>query len=116
MPDDPRHQSTFATLPNCDACGRFHRQAAGASWAMRYSGWPPTPDHEAFRCASCTARLGALPPQPHPSARIKWCGSPAPEGRHPAQDCLRWMGGSVDEPADCRGCVHLVVKENQGDA
>lgn len=29
--------------------------------------------------------------------------------------CL-WMGGSVDEPADCRGCVHLVVKENQGDA
>lgn len=63
-----------------------------------------------------TSLFGALPAQPHPSARIKWCGYPAPEGRHPAQDCLSWMGGSVDEPADCRGCVHLVVKGNQGDA
>lgn len=50
----------------------------------------------------------ALPVQPHPSARITWCGYPAPEGRHPAQDCLSWMGGSVDGPADCRECVHLV--------
>ena len=48
-----------------------------------------------------------LPEQRHPAARIVWCGYPAPESRHPAQDCLRWMGGSVDEPADCRGCVHL---------
>ncbi|NBW12651.1 MAG: hypothetical protein EBR82_31970 [Caulobacteraceae bacterium] len=45
--------------------------------------------------------------QRHPAARIKWCGYPAPDSRHAAQDCLRWMGGSVDEPADCRGCVHL---------
>lgn len=51
----------------------------------------------------------AAPKQRHPSARVTWCGYPAPEGRHPAQDCLRWMGGSVDEIADCRGCVHLVM-------
>ena len=30
---------------------------------MRYSGWPPTPDHEAFRCAICTERVGALEAQ-----------------------------------------------------
>jgi hypothetical protein len=58
---------------------------------------------------STTAGLfDALPVQPHPLARITWCGYPAPDGRHPAQDCLSWMGGSVDEPADCRECVHLV--------
>jgi hypothetical protein len=51
------------------------------------------------------------PEQMHPSARITWCGYPAPRGRHPAQDCLLWMGGSVDEPADCRGCVHLQPKK-----
>ena len=51
--------------------------------------------------------FGVLPPQPHPSARITWCTYPAPKGRHPAQDCLSWMGGSVDAPADCHGCVHL---------
>lgn len=50
----------------------------------------------------------ALPKQQHPSARITWCGYPAPEGRHPAQDCLSWMGGSVDELPDCRECVHMV--------
>jgi hypothetical protein len=48
--------------------------------------------------------FATLPEQRHPSARITWCSYPAPEGRHPAQDCLRWMGGSVDAPADCRKC------------
>lgn len=50
---------------------------------------------------------GALPDQDHPAARIVWCGYPAPEGEHPAQGCLSWMGGSVDAPADCRECVHF---------
>lgn len=51
----------FQTLPNCDCCGRFHRPFdAGASFAMRFDGWPPTPSHEAHRCAPCTAKRGAL--------------------------------------------------------
>ena len=58
-----RTRRGFATRPNCDACGRFHGQTKGASWAMRYSGWPPTPDREVFRCAPCTARLGPLEAQ-----------------------------------------------------
>jgi hypothetical protein len=58
---------------------------------------------------------GALPRQDHPAARITWCGYPAPEGEQPAEKCLRWMGGSVDEPADCRGCVHLNVKQEARD-
>lgn len=44
--------------PNCCDCGRFI--GAGASMAMRYSGYPPTPDHEDFRCAPCVERLGPL--------------------------------------------------------
>lgn len=50
---------------------------------------------------------GELPEQPHPAARIVWCGYPAPEGEHPAEMCLSWMGESVDAPADCRECVHF---------
>lgn len=49
--------------PKCDMCGRFMRCSPGASWAMRYSGWPPTPDHEAFRCAGCTEKAGPLSAQ-----------------------------------------------------
>lgn len=45
-------------LPNCCTCGRFIGR--GATVAMRYSGYPPMPDHEDFRCAPCTARLGPL--------------------------------------------------------
>ena len=68
-----------------------------------------------MRVDQTTGLFGAtLPPQRHPAARIKWCGYPAPEGRHPAQDCLSWMGGSVDEPADCRGCVHLLEAPANG--
>lgn len=47
-------------MPKCDRCGRFMRCKPGASWAMRYSGCPPTPDHEAFRCATCTKANGPL--------------------------------------------------------
>lgn len=48
-------------LPKCDRCGRFHRStSAGSSYAMRFSGWPPTPDHEETRCADCTRKFGPL--------------------------------------------------------
>lgn len=56
-----------AFMPKCDCCGRFMRCTAGASWAMRFSGWPPTPDHEATRCARCTSKLGPI----HHDARTK---------------------------------------------
>jgi len=53
----------YATLPNCDRCGKFMRCDPGASWAMRFSGVPPpTPDHEVFRCMRCTAVHGSIPP------------------------------------------------------
>jgi hypothetical protein len=47
-------------LPKCDACGRFHPCCVGSSYAMRFSGYPPTPDHEQTRCLSCTEKLGPL--------------------------------------------------------
>lgn len=51
-------------MPKCDRCGRFHNSMkAGASFAMRYCGWPLEPDYEATRCVSCTKLHGALEPQ-----------------------------------------------------
>jgi len=48
-------------MPKCDRCGRFHdSMKPGCSFAMRYSGYPPTPDHEVTRCVSCTEKFGAL--------------------------------------------------------
>lgn len=52
-----------SSLPKCDTCGRFMQCCAGASWAMIYSGHPPTPDREIFRCVSCTQEHGPIPPQ-----------------------------------------------------
>lgn len=49
-------------MPKCDCCGKFMRCTSGASWSMRFSGFPPAPDHEANRCARCTALFGAIPP------------------------------------------------------
>lgn len=59
-------------MPKCDRCGRFMRCAPGASWAMRYSGWPLSPDHEAFRCVSCTETAG--PPEPQHGTRADTAG------------------------------------------
>lgn len=50
-------------MPNCDACGRFMRVIAGAAWKMLYSGHPPTPDREVYRCKKCVDRLGPFLPQ-----------------------------------------------------
>lgn len=47
-------------MPKCDCCGRFMQCIPGASWAMRYSGVPLSPDHEVFRCIACTSKVGAL--------------------------------------------------------
>jgi hypothetical protein len=52
--------SQFNTMPKCDQCGRFMRCEPGSSYAMRYSGFPPCPDHEQVRCLRCTASLGPL--------------------------------------------------------
>jgi hypothetical protein len=52
--------SRFNMMPKCDHCGRFMRCEVGSSYAMRYSGHPPCPDHEANRCKSCTEKVGPL--------------------------------------------------------
>lgn len=56
--------SQFNMMPKCDHCGRFMRSEVGSSYAMRYSGHPPCPDHEANRCRSCTDAIGPLKAQP----------------------------------------------------
>lgn len=50
----------WCQLLNCDNCGRFMTREPGSSYAMRYSGYPPTPDHEQTRCKPCTEAHGAL--------------------------------------------------------
>lgn len=54
---------TLLDMPKCDACGRFMRCDPGSSYAMRYSGWPLEPDHEATRCVRCTEEKGPLQAQ-----------------------------------------------------
>ena len=44
----------------CDRCGRF---CVPAEWKMVYSGYPPEPDREAFRCAECVQKHGSFEPQ-----------------------------------------------------
>lgn len=51
---------TYYGLPKRDHCGRFMRCEPGSSYAMRYSGYPPTPDHEQTRCRPCTEAHGPL--------------------------------------------------------
>jgi hypothetical protein len=53
----------YQHLPKCDRCGRFHKCEPGSSYAMRFSGWPLTPDHEATRCLKCTSAFGPLEAQ-----------------------------------------------------
>lgn len=52
--------SAFNMMPKCDHCGRFMHCVPGSSFAMRYSGFPPTPDHEQTRCVKCTTAHGPL--------------------------------------------------------
>jgi hypothetical protein len=58
---------TNASRPNCNTCGRFFTMIAGVAWKMVYSGFPPEPDHEIYRCADCVAKVGEF----SPSAGIK---------------------------------------------
>lgn len=53
----------YGSLPNCQACGRFTRVEPGVAWKMVYSGWPPTPDREVYKCLRCTAANGPFEPQ-----------------------------------------------------
>ena len=47
----------------CHDCGRFIRIQTGTAWKMLYSGYPPSPDHEIFRCVPCVEKLGEFTPQ-----------------------------------------------------
>lgn len=50
----------MSNLPKCSDCGRFCRPAA---WKMLYSGSPPTPDEEIYKCAECLKTNGEYKPQ-----------------------------------------------------
>jgi len=47
-------------MPKCHDCGRF---CVPAAWKLVYSGYPPSPDREIYRCAACTEKLGPFNPQ-----------------------------------------------------
>lgn len=47
----------------CATCGRFFSSKTGYSWKMKYSGYPPTPDEEIYRCFTCTEKYGTFIPQ-----------------------------------------------------
>ena len=49
--------------PQCSTCGRFFSSRNGDMWKMVYSGFPPTPDREIYRCASCVEKVGPFEPQ-----------------------------------------------------
>lgn len=49
--------------PNCQTCGKFFKASDGYAWRMVYSGYPPTPDREVFRCRRCMDSLGGFEPQ-----------------------------------------------------
>lgn len=50
-------------MPKCDCCGRFMCVEPGTGWKMIYSGYPPTPDREVYRCKRCVAEHGTFEPQ-----------------------------------------------------
>lgn len=47
----------------CHCCGKFFRLEPGCAWKMRYSGYPPTPDEELYKCKRCVATDGPFTPQ-----------------------------------------------------
>lgn len=49
-------------FPRCDRCGKF-LGAKAAEWQMVYSGHPPSPDCEIYRCSSCVEKHGSFSPQ-----------------------------------------------------
>lgn len=50
-------------MPNCECCGRFMSCKPGTAWKMVYSGSPPMPDREIYRCLKCVAKHGPFTPQ-----------------------------------------------------
>lgn len=50
-------------MPRCECCGRFMKCERGAAGMLRYSGHPPTPDRELYRCKNCVEKHGPFTPQ-----------------------------------------------------
>lgn len=44
----------------CDSCGKFCKPV---EWQMVYSGYPPEPDEEIYRCKRCVDKYGSFVPQ-----------------------------------------------------
>lgn len=58
----------------CHTCGRFFSWAYGFGWKMLYSGYPPQPDREIYRCAKCLNLHGTFEAQ-HGIVASSSCGA-----------------------------------------
>jgi hypothetical protein len=47
----------------CACCGRFFKMQPGCAWKMVYSGWPPGPSEEIYKCKKCVETDGPFEPQ-----------------------------------------------------
>lgn len=68
--------STAYALKNrtmrCHTCGRFMEYKIGVAVKMTYSGYPPTPEEEIYRCVSCVDTYGGFDPQHGVDKRSVW--------------------------------------------
>lgn len=48
------------TMPKCHDCGKF---CWPVEWKMIYSGFPPEPQEEIYKCAICVEKNGSFQPQ-----------------------------------------------------
>jgi hypothetical protein len=49
--------------PTCTDCGRFFKFESGVAWRMVYTGHPPEPDREIYKCRKCVEKNGPFAPQ-----------------------------------------------------
>lgn len=47
----------------CECCGKLMACKPGAAWRMVYTGHPPTPDREVYRCKTCVDKWGPFDAQ-----------------------------------------------------
>lgn len=51
------------TPPRCDTCHRWFRATGEYAWKMIYTGTPPEPFGEVYRCPTCLKEHGPFSPQ-----------------------------------------------------
>lgn len=60
---DGRRRKVHTWTARCHTCGRFCALVNGSAWKLQYSGYPPEPAEELYRCKSCTDTHGGFTPQ-----------------------------------------------------